>query len=233
MTARLPAGAARISMVYDAAGQLTGQSALEAGGSYANRFTYSYDNASRRSGVLYLDGSRATYGYDPAGQLIREQRNGAQSANATFTYDAAGNRTLLIDAGAQTTSTYDAANQQLLDVSPTGRTTYGYDNAGNRTLLEAPASSTYYTWDVLSRLTQDQPDRGAGDAQLRRRQPPRAPRNTDTNAPLCLRFHDLRLGRLQSMDLQGRGAPRATATRDGPRGPRGGRAGRAPRAPTT
>ena len=131
-----------------------------------------------------------TYGYDASGQLVREQRNGAQSANATFTYDSAGNRTLLIDAGVRTSSTYDAANQQLLDVSPTGRTTYGYDNAGNRTLLDAPASSTYYTWDVLSRLTQDQPRCRAGDAELRRRQPPCPPRNADTNAPLCLRLRE-------------------------------------------
>ena len=142
-------------MVYDAAGQLTVQAAIQPGSTFANCFTYSYDPANRRIGVLYLDGACATYGYDASGQLVREQRNGADSANATFTYDSAGNRTLLIDAGVRTSSTYDAANQQLLDVSPTGRTTYGYDNAGNRTLLNAPASSTYYTWDVLSRLTQE------------------------------------------------------------------------------
>jgi YD repeat-containing protein len=68
--------------VYDAAGQLTGLSALNPGGGYVNRFTYTYDPASRRTLALASDGSRTSYTYDPAGQLTREFRTGPNATNA-------------------------------------------------------------------------------------------------------------------------------------------------------
>ncbi len=132
--------------------------------------------------ALGADGSRTTYGYDPAGQLVREFRTGANAANATFTYDPAGNRVLLLDAGQRTTTLYDVANEQVLDLQPTSRTTYLYDLAGNRTQMDAPAATTYYAWDAQNRMTRAEPVAGPvtlaydGDGRRRSRQTPSATR---------------------------------------------------------
>jgi len=62
----------------------------------------------------------------------------------TYTYDLAGNRTLVqINGGTPATTTYNAANQ----ITNVG---YSYDNAGN---LIADGTTTY-TYDALSRITQ-------------------------------------------------------------------------------
>jgi RHS repeat-associated protein len=145
---------------------------------FVNRFTYTYDLASRRTRVLAVDGSVTSYVYDPSGQLTREWRTVANTAFATITYDLAGNRTLLIDSGLRTTSTYDAANELVLDQALAGRTTYGYDLAGNRSQTTAPSTTTYYDWDVHNRLTQAVPVAGPvtmsydGDGRRNRRQTP-------------------------------------------------------------
>jgi RHS repeat-associated protein len=144
-----------------------------------NRFSYTYDAAGRRTLALAALGVRTSYAYDAAGQLVREWRGaGPLPADATFSYDPAGNRTLLLDSGQRTTSVYDAANQQLLDLSAAGRTTYGYDPAGNRTRREGPSAVTYYAWDAHNRLTQAEPVGGPvtyaydGDGRRTRRQTP-------------------------------------------------------------
>ena len=125
---RRPGGAGRVSHTYDAAGQLNVLATTNPTGGTINRFTYAYDPAGRRIQVSQWDGLRTTFAYDGAGELTGQRRTaGALPAFATFVYDPAGNRTLLIDSGMRTTTTYDAANEQLLDVTPTGRTTYLYD----------------------------------------------------------------------------------------------------------
>jgi YD repeat-containing protein len=58
------------------------------------RMTYTYDPADRRSLLTGADGTRTTWAYDTAGQLVRELRNGTQSLNLSHVYDPAGNRTL-------------------------------------------------------------------------------------------------------------------------------------------
>jgi RHS repeat-associated protein len=154
---RLAGGGARISHTYDNAGQLLVVASSNTSG-LVNRFSYSYDNASRRTLMKQSDGTRTTYAYDAAGQLTREWRTGGVLAvNATFSYDPAGNRTLLIDSGLRTTSSYDAANQHTLDVASSGRTTYSYDQAGNRSQKNGPSGLTAYTWDGHNRLTQVAP----------------------------------------------------------------------------
>jgi RHS repeat-associated protein len=154
---RLAGGGARISHVYDNAGQLLVVASSNTSG-LVNRFSYSYDNASRRTLMKQSDGTRTTYAYDASGQLTREWRTGGVLAvNATFSYDPAGNRTLLIDSGLRTTSSYDAANQHTLDVGSTSRTTYSYDQAGNRSQSNGPSGVTAYTWDAHHRLTQVAP----------------------------------------------------------------------------
>ncbi len=72
-----------------------------------------------------------------------------------YTYDAAQNRSLMIDSNARTTYTCDVANQLNWFKDNTGRTTYAYDNNGNQTLQLVPAlTRTTNVWDGENRLTQ-------------------------------------------------------------------------------
>ena len=160
-TSRLQASAARVSQTYDDAGQLLGVSTSNALGTLVSRFTNTYDGAGRRTVVQAIDGSRTQPGLLPRRPTRpRVAHAGVLPVNATFTYDPAGNRTLLDDSGRRTTSTFDGANQLLLDVTPSGRTTHLYDDAGNQTTLNAPAATTFYLWDVKNRLTVVEPVAG-------------------------------------------------------------------------
>ena len=55
-------------------------------------FTAGYDTVGNRVSVLELDGTRLTFGYDRASQLVNEQRSGAGGYNTTYQYDGTGNQ---------------------------------------------------------------------------------------------------------------------------------------------
>src|SRR5262249_22207342 len=100
------------------------------------------------------NGDRVTWTYDPAYQLKREQRSGANANTLTHTYDAAGNRTLKDDGGTRTTFAYDNANQLQYRQDGTGRTTFAFDGMGNQQVVTPPAGNrTTQVWDAESRLT--------------------------------------------------------------------------------
>ena len=46
----------------------------------------------RRTGVVELDGTLCTFGYDATNQLTKEQRSGANAYNTSYVYDPLGNR---------------------------------------------------------------------------------------------------------------------------------------------
>jgi RHS repeat-associated protein len=148
------------SFVYDCADRLKQLQNHRSDGTPVNIFTYTYDHAGNRTGVLELSGDLTTWTYDASYQLVHEQRSGTHEFNVTYTYDPAGNRTLQDDAGERTTYTYDAANQLLTEQSSAGLTTYVYDESGNRIEKNAPAETTYYTWDEDSRLVAAEPPAG-------------------------------------------------------------------------
>ena len=78
----------------------------------------------------------------------------ANAYGHTFTYDAAGNRTLKNIDSARTTTTYDAANQLDTSVDSTGTTTYTFDANGNQRLVHAPnGDRTTNTWDYENKNT--------------------------------------------------------------------------------
>ena len=70
----------------------------------------------------------------------------------TITYDAAGNRTLLLDGANRTTYTYDAANQLTTTLFGATRTTYTYDAKGNLAVEDVMGTRTTNTWDEENRL---------------------------------------------------------------------------------
>ena len=104
--------------------------------------------------VVEANGDVVTFGYDPTYQLTNETRSGANAYNISYSYDAVGNRALLLNNGAPTTSTYNAGNELVISQNSTGVTTSTYDGDGNLLLSMAPGGQwTTNTWDGENRLT--------------------------------------------------------------------------------
>jgi YD repeat-containing protein len=139
--------------------------------SIVNLTTYSYDDAGNRIGAVEHDGTVTTWTYDDSYQLTREQRSGSGSFDVSYSYDAAGNRTLQNDSGALTTYTYDAGNRLLSESSVAGVTTYTYDADGNRTQKETSAAVTYLHVGRGQPADGGRAGRRAGDVHLQRRWP--------------------------------------------------------------
>jgi YD repeat-containing protein len=105
--------------------------------------------------------SKADWTYDASYQLRHELRNGTNSFDVTHTYDAAGNRTVMIDSGTRTTWTYNAGNEPLTERLQGGTpVTYTYDNAGNRQTKVTNVGRTTFVWDEDSRMTVVKPAGG-------------------------------------------------------------------------
>jgi|GEM_PF-1856171 len=156
---------------YDAAGNL--KTVKDARGKVT---TYTYDRLNRQLSVTDPLNHTATYGYDGAGNLIRStDANGATTnytydlldqlktidypapdADVTFTYNAAGERTRMVDGAGTTTWSYDQLSRPITVTDPfSGTVIYGYDSAGDRTSLKYPDGKVVtYTYDLANRLTQ-------------------------------------------------------------------------------
>jgi len=149
-----------------------------------NIITMTYDGTGRRSSVLDRLGDKTTTVFNalnglPATITNAEGRNATftykarvlggitfqdlikithtDGAARSFTYDATGNVTLIIDElGKVWKYTFNTRGQILAATNPLlGVTTYTYDAAGNRTSSQEPdVGTTSYTYDTRFRLTQ-------------------------------------------------------------------------------
>jgi len=141
------------SYTYDAASNRTGYTAPDGStntyaydtlnrmsslaNSWAGTFGFSYDALSRRTQMTRPNSITTNYSYDTLSRLLSvlHQAGGSTIDGATYTVDAAGNRTSKADALAGVTSnyTYDAL-YELTQVTQSGNTTesYSYDPMGNR-----------------------------------------------------------------------------------------------------
>jgi len=115
-------------------------------------FTYSYDDAGNRTGVVEADGDRVTWSYDEINQLTLEARSGANAYGLEYTYDAVGNRLTQFNGAATISYSYDVANQLTLEENPSARITYSYDANGNTEGINAAGSLTTYSWDVENHM---------------------------------------------------------------------------------
>jgi RHS repeat-associated protein len=98
----------------------------------STEFTHDPDGRIR----LQLDGDdRLEFGYDPAGQLISALRRRADGSreDVHLTYDAAGNRTSMSRAGAETRYRYDDADQLVSLEARDRRAEFRYDSSGRLT----------------------------------------------------------------------------------------------------
>jgi RHS repeat-associated protein len=143
-----------VTYTWDNANRLTD---ITRGGLAAH---YMYDNANRRTQLRLPNLVTIDYGYDAANRLTSLTYSGlaggTPTQNLTYTYDPAGNRTVLGGSWARTllpnaisSASYDAANRQLA----LGGKSMTYDFNGNLTQISEGGQNTDLTWDVRDRLT--------------------------------------------------------------------------------
>lgn|GEM_PF-5566302 len=148
---------------YDDAGQTTDIVAARnaqytSPTSLVSSYHYSYDAVGQRTATTRSVAGQAltsSYGYDQLGRLTSATSNDPQAplgANASWTYDPAGNRTTQTIRGAvATTYSYDPADQLTTD----GTVDYSYDADGNLTSRKThtgAVSLASYSWDSANRI---------------------------------------------------------------------------------
>ena len=170
----------------------------------AQRATWSYDAASRVTGIHYANTTRTSYLYDNASRLLRVLNLSSTSTTlSSFSYalDAVGNRQRVVEStgnrvtwsydktyqlkneqrsgsnGYNITYTYDPVGNRLSEINGGVRTTSSYDAANELTRSQAAAGITTYTSDSDGNLL-DQPESidPDHDQHLGLREPPDAGR---------------------------------------------------------
>jgi RHS repeat-associated protein len=167
----LPASPFTNAYTYDAASNRTGFTAPDGstnaytydtlnrltalGNSWAGSFGFSYDALSRRTQMTRPNNVTTNYSYDKLSRLLSvlHQAGASTIDGATYTLDAAGNRTAKTDQLAGVTSNYGYDSiYELTQVTQAANTTesYSYDPAGNR--LSSLGASPYAV-NVSNELT--------------------------------------------------------------------------------
>lgn len=122
-----------------------------------DKFTYRYDllgnkvamNKERKG--LPEESGTYVFEHDPMGRLTDVSKNGRLLR--TYSYDAFGNRTGLIEENRKTVYTYNARNQLLSKADEEGETTYTFDKRGNVTqILENGNVKNRYFYGAINRL---------------------------------------------------------------------------------
>jgi len=134
---------------------------------------YTYDQNSKRTGIVFWDGTTTDYSYLATGQraMVSDQRGatdynydlmgrliGVKNPDGTwlsYTYDEAGNRTTVSTPFGTTAYSFDALNRLVRVVDAQGQTTtYSYNEVGSREAMNySNGTQARYTYDPLNRLT--------------------------------------------------------------------------------
>ncbi len=130
---------------YNASGQLTLISNVAADGSVNSSYAYTYDLLGRRTTLTTLEGV-TTYGYDGDSRLSSVTLPDGRVI--TYSYDAAGNRVQVNDAGSVSAYTTNNLNEYTSAAGAINT----FDTAGNLISSTGPSGTTTYTYDALGRL---------------------------------------------------------------------------------
>ncbi|HWH25193.1 MAG TPA: RHS repeat-associated core domain-containing protein [Pseudolysinimonas sp.] len=116
--------------------------------------SYTYDSAKRLHTVTTPDSHVSTRSYDAAGYLIGINYPGTAD-DVTYSYDANGQRIVMIDATGTTSYTYTAVGQVASVQDGAGQSLgYGYDPAGQLTTITYPGNHTVtYGYDNAAQMT--------------------------------------------------------------------------------
>ncbi|HEY7165683.1 MAG TPA: tandem-95 repeat protein [Candidatus Binatia bacterium] len=130
---------------YDAASQLLTLT-HQIGAATINSFAYNYDKVGNRKSKTDSNGT-ANYTYDTLNRLTQAVNPLPTNPLETFNYDPVGNR---ISSNQNGASTFNSVNQLLDDVN----FTYQYDNSGNMTRRTAKVGGavTQYEYDAENKL---------------------------------------------------------------------------------
>lgn len=136
---------------YDEAGRLTRIENQTSEGEVNSFNAYTYDGAGQRVTNETQDGVWS-YGYDAVGQLVSAEFVSSNPEIAdkslVYEYDAAGNRTRVVEDGEETIYVANALNQY----TQVGDATFTYDADGNMTSRTDGEGTTTYTYDLDNRL---------------------------------------------------------------------------------
>lgn len=143
----------QLAYTHDAADRLTRLTDVLAGQSV----DYTYDAADNLLSAG-SNGARTTYRYDAADRVSGATglaASGATLFDRSYTLDAAGNLTRLVEAGpgARTEDFRYTVLDQLAEVKgPRATTAYEYDALGNRSRADSPLGPVDYTHDAAGQL---------------------------------------------------------------------------------
>ncbi|MCC1495020.1 RHS repeat-associated core domain-containing protein, partial [Cognatishimia sp. F0-27] len=136
---------------YDSSGRVIRIENRDAADAVTSFYAYTYDVAGQRIGVETAQGVW-TYSYDEIGQLTAAQFVSTDpevpSTAITYEYDAAGNRTRVVQDGAETLYVSNALNQYV----QVGDARFDYDADGNMIRRTDAEGVTRYRYDVENRL---------------------------------------------------------------------------------
>lgn len=130
---------------YDNANRLTALTNLHSDASVQSFNNYTHNAAGIRTSMTTSEGTH-NYGYDNTYQVTSVQY--PDGHNVEYQFDAAGNRTSVIDNGVTSSYTVNALDQY----TQAGSETLDYDNGGNLVTRSEGTDVTSYGWDEESRL---------------------------------------------------------------------------------
>lgn len=125
---------------------------------------YEYNERGQRTTTFFANGVSSRTFYDAAGQvndIITTSPISGTLLSIGYVYDAAGNRTQMVDNEGITNYSYDNLNRLTEAVYPDDTfQRFTYDAAGNRKTLVDASGTTSYSYDQADRLTQMTPPGG-------------------------------------------------------------------------
>ncbi len=138
------------SYVYDSLNRLTSVTEM-LGSQVLASYTYTLGAAGNRTKVVEGNGNTTSWSYDNAYRLTNEttkDQGGNVLYQASYTYDAVGNRLSSTINGQQTSYSYNTLDQ----LTSANTSTYQYDGRGNLLKITNGTSSITYTYDAADRL---------------------------------------------------------------------------------